>query len=70
MNVAKLKVGTKVALADGSVGEVLVVTEDGSAVRVRYLDTMGEPELVGTEQLVPADDVLGVLEGTHTEGAT
>ena len=68
MNVTNLKVGTNVTLADGSLVEVLVVMEDGSGVRVKYLDTMGEPEMVGTEQLVSADDVIAVIEGSHTEG--
>ena len=69
MNVKILKVGEQVMLADGSLGEVLVVVEDGSGVRLKYVDTMGEPQLVGTEQTIPADEVISVVQGTHTEGS-
>ena len=30
---------------------------------------MGEPEKVGTEQIIPADEVISIVQGTHTEGA-
>lgn len=69
MNVTRLKVGEQVMMSDGSLGEVLVVVEDGSGVRLKYLDTMGEPEKVGTEQIIPADEVISIVQGTHTEGA-
>ena len=70
MNVKNLKVGTTVTLSDGSLAEVLVVVEDGSGVRVKFLDTMGEPEKVGTEDLVLADNVIAIDQEGHTEGAT
>ena len=69
MNVTRLKVGEQVMMSDGSLGEVLVVVEDGSGVRLKYLDTMGEPEKVGTEQIIPAEEVISIVQGTHTEGA-
>ena len=69
MNVTQLKPGEQIALADGALAEVLVVLEDGSGVQVKYIDTMGEPEKVGTEETVSADDVISVMEGTHTEGS-
>ena len=69
MNVTQLKIGQQVMLSDGSLGEVLVVVEDGSGVRLKYIDTMGEPQLVGTEQTISADEVISIVQGTHTEGA-
>ena len=69
MNVANLKVSTQVTLADGSLVEVLAVMPGEFQVRVRYIDPLGSPELTGTEAVVPSDDVIAVMEGTHTEGA-
>lgn len=68
MNVANLKVSTQITLADGSLVEVLDVMPAEAQVRVRYIDTLGAPELVGTEAVVSSDDVIAVVEGTHTEG--
>ncbi len=69
MNVANLKVSTQVTLADGSLVEVLSVMPGEFQVRVRYIDPLGSPELAGTEAVVSSDDVIAVMEGTHTEGA-
>ena len=68
MNVANLRVSTQVTLADGSLAEVLAVMPADLRVRVRYLDPLGSSELTGTEALVSADEVIAVVEGTHTEG--
>ena len=68
MNVGRIKVSTQVTLADGSLAEVLAVNEEAIQVRVRYVDSMGSPELAGTEADISADEVIGVIEGTHTEG--
>ena len=68
MNVANLKVSTQITLADGSLAEVLAVIEAEAQVRIRYVDAFGSPELTGTEAVVSSDDVIAVVEGTHTEG--
>ncbi|MCY4583130.1 MAG: hypothetical protein OXE50_10095 [Chloroflexi bacterium] len=68
MNVEKLQPKTTIGLADGSLCEVVEVSSDNSQVKVRYIDTMGQPQLVGTEGLVDADEILTVIEGTHAEG--
>jgi len=39
-------------------------------VCVRYLDALGEPELVGTETWLSADEVIAIDMGTHAEGQT
>ncbi len=69
MNVANLKVSMQVTLADGSLAEVLAVMPAEFRVRIRYVDPLGSPELTGTEAVVSSDDVIAVMEGTHTEGA-
>ncbi len=68
MNVANLKISTQITLADGSLAEVPVVMEAEAQVRIRYVDAFGAPELTGTETVVSSDDVIAVVEGTHTEG--
>lgn len=70
MNLAQLTVGTKVLLASGDRAEVVAMNADAESVRVRYLDALGEPELVGTEVWLSADEVLAIDMGTHAEGRT
>ena len=68
MNVANIRVSTQVTLADGSLAEVLAVMPAEYQVRVRYVDAFGTPELAGKEAVVSSDEVIAVIEGTHTEG--
>jgi hypothetical protein len=68
VNVEKLQPKTQIGLADGSLCEVLAVSSDHRQVKVRFIDTMGHPELEGTEGSVDADEVLTIIEGTHAEG--
>ena len=68
MNVANLKVSMQITLADGSLAEVLAVMPAEAQVRIRYVDTLGAPELTGTEAVVSSDEVIAIVEGTHTEG--
>jgi len=70
MNLAQLSVGTKVLLASGDRAEVVAINADAESVRVRYLDALGEPELVGTEVWLSADEILAIDMGTHAEGRT
>ena len=55
MNLAHLTVGTKVLLARGDQTEVVAMNTEAESVCVRYLDALGEPELVGTEAWLSAD---------------
>jgi len=43
---------------------------DVESVCVRYLDALGEPELVGTEAWLTADEIIAIDMGTHAEGRT
>jgi hypothetical protein len=70
VNPTQLTVGTRVLLASGDRAEVLAIDAEAGSVLVRYLDALGEPELVGTEAWLSGDDVLAVDMGTHTEGRT
>lgn len=70
MNLAQLTVGTRVLLASGDRAEVVALNAEAVAVCVRYLDALGEPELVGTEAWLSADEVIAIDMGTHAEGRT
>jgi hypothetical protein len=70
VNLAQLTVGTKVLLASGDRAEVVAMNADTESVLIRYLDALGEPELVGTEVWLSADEVLAIDMGTHAEGRT
>jgi hypothetical protein len=49
---------------------VVALNAEAETVCVRYLDALGEPELVGTEAWLSADEVLAIDMGTHAEGRT
>jgi hypothetical protein len=70
VNLAQLTIGTKVLLASGDRAEVVALNAEAETVCLRYLDALGEPELVGTEAWLSADEILAVDMGTHAEGRT
>ena len=70
MNLAHLTVGTKVLLASGDQAEVVAIKAEAESVCVRYLDASGEPELVGTEAWLFADEIIAIDLGTHAEERT
>ena len=70
MNLAQLARGTKVLLASGDRAEVVALNAAEESVRIRYLDALGDPELVDTEAWLPADEVIAIDMGTHAEGRT
>jgi multisubunit Na+/H+ antiporter MnhF subunit len=54
-----LRIGDHVRLAAGLVAEILSPTEDGKWIRVRYVESAADPELVGTEDLCSEDEIEG-----------
>lgn len=70
MNVAQLTLRAKVFLATGDLAEVTAVNLEEESVRVRYLDALGSPGLVGTEAWLSADEVISIDSGSHVEGVT
>ena len=70
MNLARLTIGNKVLLASGDQAEVMAIDADVATVRIRYLDALGDPALVGTEAWLSADEVIAIDMGTHAEGRT
>ena len=70
MNLTELSVRTNVLLATGDRAQVLDINADEETVRVRYLDALGQPELVDTDAWVSVDEVIAIDQGSHVEGAT
>lgn len=58
INVLKLETGATLRLSGDATAEVVSNPRDGIWIRVRYLTSPGDPERVGTEELVFAEDVL------------
>ena len=70
MNLQELSVGLNVLLDTGDLVEVLSINGGEQTVRVCYLDAMGQPELVGSEVWLSADEVISIDMGSHSEGQT
>jgi len=58
INVRFLEPGTRVALADGSTVAIVANPKDGIWVLARYLTSPRDPALVGTEEMIFAQDVV------------
>jgi len=70
VNLQELSVGLNVLLDTGDLVEVLSINGGEQTVRVCYLDAMGQPELVGSEVWLSADEVISIDRGSHSEGQT
>ena len=71
MNIRDIKPGMKCTHWDGSLVEVLSIMPDNVHVKVRYVDTMDNPEIrIGEEREVPFEELIGEYQGTHAEGLT
>ncbi len=60
INIRTLAPGTRVALADGAVAEIVANPEDGVWLFARYLESPRDPALVGQEEMIFAQDVVAV----------
>jgi hypothetical protein len=65
-----LSVGLNVLLATGYLAEVISINDQKQTVRICYLDALGQPELVGSEVWLLADEVISIDMGSHSEGRT
>ena len=70
MNLGELQVGLNVLLDTGDLAEVISVNDQEQTVRICYLDALGQPELVGSEVWLSADEVIAIDMGSHSEGRT
>jgi hypothetical protein len=62
VNIRQLAAGTKIALADGSLAEIVSNPADGVWVFARYLSSPDDPARVGSEDMIFAQDILEIRE--------
>ena len=62
INIRQIAPGTKIALADGSLAEIVSNPADGVWVFARYLSAPGDPARVGVEEMIFAQDILEIRE--------
>jgi len=61
INVRLLEPGTAISLSDGSTAEVVSNPLDGVWVFARYLSSPDDASLVGTEEMIFAQNIVEVL---------
>jgi hypothetical protein len=61
IDVAAVKVGTRLKLREGVVAEVTENMEDGQWLQVRYLESPERPAEVGAVELCHAQDIIKML---------
>ena len=61
INLRLLEPGTIISLSDGSTAEVVSNPLDGVWVFARYLSAPHDPSVVGTEEMIFAQDVVEIL---------
>jgi hypothetical protein len=60
VNVRELAVGTRVMLGSGAEVEIVSNPRDGVWLFARYLSSADDPAMVGTEEMIFAQDVVEV----------
>jgi hypothetical protein len=63
INIRNLAPGTRIALMDGSVCEIVSNPNDGVWIFARYVEAPRDPALVGQEEMIFAQDVVEVRRG-------
>ena len=62
INLRLLEPGTTIGLSDGATAEVVSNPMDGVWVFARYLSSPNDASVVGTEEMVFAQDIVEVLK--------
>src|SRR6266850_6978829 len=60
VNIRQIAPGTKIALVNGAVAEIVSNPADGVWVFARYLSSPRDPALIGQEEMIFAQDVVAV----------
>ena len=63
VNLITIEEGSKITTLSGATAEVVSNPKDGVWVFVKYLTSPEDPDLVGTEDMVFAQDIAEVLAG-------
>jgi hypothetical protein len=64
VNVRLLEPGTRVVLSDGGTAEIVSNPKDGIWVFARYLTSPRDASLVGTEDMIFAQDIVEAPDAT------
>jgi len=62
INLRRLQPGTTIGLSDGATAEVVSNPLDGVWVFARYLSSPSDAAVVGTEEMIFAQDVVEILQ--------
>src|SRR6266851_2046048 len=62
VNSRQIAPGTKIALVDGALAEIVSNPADGVWVFARYLSSPDDPSRVGAEEMIFAQDILEIRE--------
>jgi hypothetical protein len=60
INIRDLAVGTRVVLSTGAEAEIVANPKDGVWLFARYLSSADDPTIIGTEEMVFAQDVVEI----------
>ena len=60
VNLMRLEPGTTIGLSDGATAEVVSNPRDGVWVYARYLSSPRDASLVGTEEMIFAQDIVEI----------
>ena len=60
INIRDLAVGARVVLGTGAEAEIVANPQDGVWLFARYLSSDGDPAMVGTEEMIFAQDIVEV----------
>jgi hypothetical protein len=60
INIRDLAVGTRVKLSTGAEVEIVDNPKDGVWLFARYLSSAGDPAMVGSEEMIFAQDVVEI----------
>ena len=60
INIRDLAVGTRVMLGSGAEAEIVANPQDGVWLFARYLSSTHDPAMVGTEDMIFAQDIVEV----------
>jgi hypothetical protein len=60
VNIRDLAVGTRVKLSTGAEVEIVDNPKDGVWLFARYLSSAGDPTMVGSEEMIFAQDVVEI----------
>jgi hypothetical protein len=71
MEPSHVSAGMQCTLSDGSLVEVQRVMPDNVHIRVKYLDSLDNPQIpAGSEREVPYEELIAEFMGSHAEGLT